>query len=726
MPNITQLKPHASWVKVTSTQEDWDAITESELVTITSQLQMIRSFEEAVLELSNNKLMNGPAHTSIGQEACAVGAMLRLRPTDQIDGSHRGHHQFLAKAFNYVSASGLDLRQPVSAEIRDVLYRTMSEISGLAAGYCKGRGGSMHLQWKDIGAMGTNALVGGQTPIAGGLALAHKYAGEGDVAVCFIGDGAANTASALETMNMAAAWKLPVCFFIENNHFAVSTTDDEATGEKLSGRGVGFGIPSWLVDGMDAVAVDYVMKEALEIMRNGGGPTLIEADTYRHFHHNGPFPGSAFGYRTKEEEQAYLDRDALAQAQANAIRRGVLSEDDVAAIRKQSKDVMNSILDEILEEDPEGRAGARRIRPELWPDPDFVDVGIRGDESGLEGATFKEADDFAEDELVEKKFVDVMADVMYRRMETDDTIFTLGEDIHKLSGGSRGATRGLADEFPERVIGTPISENGFIGIAGGAALDGRYRPVAELMYADFLWVAADQLFNQIGKARHMFGGDHPMGMVCRMKIGINTGYGSQHSMDPAGQFVTCPGWRIIAPSTALDYIGMMNTALKLDDPVAVLEHDADLYKAMQKVPANDLDFCIPVGKAAKRREGDEMTVISYLSMVHRCVEAADEAEVDADVIDLRWLDKASIDWEMIEESVKRTNRVLLVEQGNEGTSYFGWMADEIQRRLFDWLDAPIMRVHGSESAPTISKVLEYASLAHTEDIVAAMQELQSM
>ena len=152
----------------------------------------------------------------------------------------------------------------------------------------------------------------------------------------------------------------------------------------------------------------------------------------------------------------------------------------------------------------------------------------------------------------------------------------MGEDVHRLNGGTNGATRGLKDAFPDRVLGTPISENAFTGLAGGIAMDGRFRPVVEFMYADFMWVAADQLFNQVGKARHMFGGDGAVPFVLRSKVATGTGYGSQHSMDPAGVFATALGWRVVAPSTPYDYVGLMNTALRCDDPVVVLEH-VDLY-----------------------------------------------------------------------------------------------------------------------------------------------------
>jgi 2-oxoisovalerate dehydrogenase E1 component len=321
------------------------------------------------------------------------------------------------------------------------------------------------------------------------------------------------------------------------------------------------------------------------------------------------------------------------------------------------------------------------------------------------------------------KFVEAVAAVMDRRMACDERIVVFGEDVHHLGGGTNGATKGLAKYGENRLVGTPISENAFAGMGGGLALDGRFRPVVEFMYPDFMWVAADQVFNQIGKARHMFGGDNPVPFVLRTKVAMGAGYGSQHLMDPAGIFATSPGWRIVAPSTAADYVGLMNAALALQDPVLVIEH-VDLYGLADKVPEGDLDYIIPPGRAAIRREGSEVTVISYLSMVADCLEAIEQTDVDAELIDLRWLDRASIDWDTITTSVRKTNAVLLVEQGARGTSYGGWLADEIQRRLFDWLDQPVERVSGTEASPSISKVLERAAIARTEDVVAGLEKIR--
>jgi 2-oxoisovalerate dehydrogenase E1 component len=203
---------------------------------------------------------------------------------------------------------------------------------------------------------------------------------------------------------------------------------------------------------------------------------------------------------------------------------------------------------------------------------------------------------------------------------------------------------------------------------------------------------------------------------------MGTGYGSQHSMDPAGIFVTSPGWRIVAPSTPFDYVGLMNAALQLEDPVLVIEH-VDLYAASGPAPVDDFDYQTAFGKAAVRRAGAEVTVLTYLSMVWHALEAVERTGVDAEVVDLRWLDRASLDWETIGASIRKTNNVLIVEQGAQGTSYGGWLADEIQRRFFDWLDQPVQRVTGGEASPSISKVLERAACARTEEVVEGLERV---
>ncbi|CAB3841417.1 1-deoxy-D-xylulose-5-phosphate synthase [Achromobacter mucicolens] len=719
MATYQPLEPQAPWRQLTAEASDWQQADPALLGTMLTQLHWIRAFEEAVLELAAEGLVHGPAHSSVGQEGGAVGSVLALGAGDQINGSHRGHHQFLAKALQHVAPQGLDPRNPLTPAIDEVLHKTLAEIMGLANGYCRGRGGSMHLRWLEAGALGTNAIVGGGVPLAAGAGWAHKHAGTDRVAVTYFGDGAVNIGSVLETMNLTAAWKTPLCFFIENNRYAVSTTVEESTAEpRLSARGLAFNIPAWKVDGMDPLAVHLAMSEAVAHMRAGKGPTIVEVDVYRFFHQNGPFPGSAFGYRTKDEEAQWRLRDPLDRIAAEMIGRKLVTQAEVDALRQRCKDVMKEVSGRLTEA---ADGGKRRVRADLWPSPDFRDVGLRSDGLELAGLRYQEAADHT-GATVTRKFVDAVADVLDRRMETDPGVVVLGEDVHRLKGGTNGATRGLKDKYPDRVLGTPISENAFAGLGGGLAMDGRYKPVVEFMYPDFMWVAADQIFNQIGKARHMFGGDIDVPFVLRTKVAMGTGYGSQHSMDPAGIFATAPGWRIVAPSTPHDYVGLMNTALASKDPVLVIEH-VDLYASSGEVPENDLDYAIPFGRAQVRREGGKVTILTYLSMVSRALAAAEAAGVDAEVIDLRTLDRASLDWDTIGASIKKTNNVLIVEQGARGTSYGAMLADEIQRRYFDWLDQPVKRVTGGEASPSISKVLERAAFADTDEVVAGLADV---
>lgn len=719
MATYQPLEPQAPWRQLTAEASDWQQADPALLGTMLTQLHWIRAFEEAVLDLAAEGLVHGPAHSSVGQEGGAVGSVLALGAGDQINGSHRGHHQFLAKALQHVAPLGLDPRSPLTPAIDEVLQKTLAEIMGLAQGFCRGRGGSMHLRWLEAGALGTNAIVGGGVPLAAGAGWAHKHAGTDRVAVTYFGDGAVNIGSVLETMNLTAAWKTPLCFFIENNRYAVSTTVEESTAEpRLSARGLAFNIPSWKVDGMDPLAVHLAMSEAVAHMRAGGGPTIVEVDVYRFFHQNGPFPGSAFGYRTKDEEAQWRLRDPLDRTAAEMMARKLITQAEVDALRQRCKDVMKDVSGRLTDA---ADGGKRRVRADLWPSPDFRDVGLRSDGAELAGLRYQDAGDHA-GAKAERKFVDAVADVLDRRMETDAGVVVLGEDVHRLKGGTNGATRGLKDKYPDRVLGTPISENAFAGLGGGLAMDGRYRPVVEFMYPDFMWVAADQIFNQIGKARHMFGGDIDVPFVLRTKVAMGTGYGSQHSMDPAGIFATAPGWRIVAPSTPYEYIGLMNTALASKDPVLVIEH-VDLYASSGEVPADDLDYAIPFGVARVRRAGGKVTILTYLSMVGRALQAAEEAGVDAEVIDLRTLDRASLDWDTIGASIQKTNNVLIVEQGARGTSYGAMLADEIQRRYFDWLDQPVKRVTGGEASPSISKVLERAAFADTGEVMAGLADV---
>ena len=350
-----------------------------------------------------------------------------------------------------------------------------------------------------------------------------------------------------------------------------------------------------------------------------------------------------------------------------------------------------------------------------------MEKGIRGNLSEFNNLESKELEDFKPEQLTEIKFGDVISRTMLSNMEKDETIFILGEDIQHLRGGTAGATKGITKKFPERIVGTPICENGFTGLGVGAALNG-LRPVVEIMYPDFCLVAADQLFNQASKVRHMFGGEFDLPLVVRSRVSAGTGYGSQHSMDASGLFILYPGWRILIPSTPFDYVGLMNAALKCNDPVLVVEYQ-DLFQTKGLAPLDNTDFIVPIGKAKTIKKGSDCTILSYGISLLNASKAASELGIDAEIIDLRTLDLLGLDWDSIGNSLKKTNRVLIAEQTTKGTSLGTHIATSINEKFFDWLDTEVIRVSGTHSSPVVSKVLEEAALAGQKEIEIGLKTL---
>lgn len=711
------LAPSAPWVRLELDETDWGLEAARDLFNWYGQMLLVRRFEEKLLDLEKAGLIHGPAHASIGQEAGAVGSMSTLGVADKINGTHRAHHQVLTKLVNAATRDGFDVRtDEFTPGMDEAIHRFMAEIMGLAPGYCGGRGGSMHVRAAEAGVVGSSAIVGGNPAHAVGYALADRMLGRDHVSVTFFGDGAAQSGACYEAMNIAAAQRLPVIFFIENNLYGVSTHVSDVTREtRLASRGAMLGIPSVECDGMDVVAVRHAMLEARKLIHERGGPVVIESLCYRHLHQMGGRRGSEFGYRTKEEETTWLGRDPIALAEARLTALGHPAGALVAIDRLMTGRVAATAA-RLTEPVPGGNA--LRIPDRLWPDPASRDDGILGDLSELRGRRFLDHDDLCRRPLEKVTFVTAAAETIAAAMARDPTIVVLGEDVHRLRGGVSGFTRGALERWPDRVLPMPIAENGFTGVALGAALNG-LRPIVEIMFGDFCFTAADQIANGVGKVRHMFGDGFPVPIVLRVRVSPHTGYGSQHSSDPCALFNLLPGWRIVTPATAFDYIGLLNSALVCNDPVLVVEH-TELYQREFEVPRGDREFCIPFGSARVVRPGRACTVLATSVMVQNAVQAADEAGVDAEIIDLRNIDRHGMDWGLIGRSLDKTGRIVIAEQTSRGMAMSpSWIA-EIQERFFDYLDHEILRVSGGLAAPTVSAVLNRAALASVVDVREAL------
>ena len=700
-------------------ENDWSSLDAADAKRMVTLFLSARRFEESILQLDKLKLVHGPAHSSIGQEGGAAGCLAGLPRDTMINGTHRAHHQCVAKMINALYDDGFDpsTSARLPSAMRSELGHLMSEILGLSDGWSGGRGGSMHLRREELGIMGTNAIVAGGLPIACGHAFAEKAKGGDAVMVSFFGDGALHQGATHEAMNLAALYDLPLIFFLENNQYAVSMSVAQSTREQeLLTRAQAHGIPSIRVDVMNPWAVWHAASWAHQQIREQGGPVFIQADVYRFYHQSSAIPGSAFGYRTKEEEESWRVRDPYDLLRNKLSEHGILAVEQFDAIDNAVSEAVAAAYENCIE----GKGSSSRIRPELWPDPKTVDNGLTGDLSEFEGVQFTEIEDFAKEELEEMTLIEAMSRVMGARMREDESIYVFGEDVANMGGGTVGATKGLPAEFPGRIVNTPITENGFCGLAVGAAASG-LKPIVELMYSDFFLVAGDQLLNQAGKMRHLFGGKLSVPLVLRSRIPGHEGYGSQHSMDPAGVFALFPGWRILAPSNAFDYVGLMNSALRCQDPVLILEPQ-ELHRSKALVPQG-LDHFIPIGKARKVAEGDQLTLLTTLTMVETCRQVAAGLGGGADIVDLRTLSLRDIDYETIGESIRKTGKVAIVEQTTRGASIGAHIADEIQRRFFDYLDQPVKRVTGGWAPPTVSKVLEDAALANEHDVEMVIREM---
>jgi 2-oxoisovalerate dehydrogenase E1 component len=681
------------------------------------QIYLINSFEHALLNLKKDGCVWGPVHCSVGQEGAAAATAAALKTSDKYLATHRSHHQFLAKVLNSILPPGWDpVREDVPEAANEAVRKTLAEIMGFAEGYCGGRGGSMHLRNAEAGFLGSNGIVGGGIPISTGAAFSEKNAGTGNIVLCAFGDGAVNQGSFHEALNLAGLWKLPLVFFLENNLYAVATSVREASAiERLAVRASSYGMDAYVVDAADTVAVHGVVEEAARRVRGGGGPILIEALCYRRYHHYGDKVGSIFGYRSREEEERKAAEEPIVKFPADLKSAGLMTDREDARIKQIAEASTAAAVEACsLPGSP------RRVRAEKFPRPETLTEGLRSAGREWAGIVFNEREDFPATRSL--KFADAIAEATGRWLEKDPRVFVLGEEVANLGGGAYGGTKGLPPKYPGRILNTPISEAGFTGLALGAAMTGM-KPIVEIMFPDFTLVAADQIFNQIARARHQFGGTTDIPLVVRTRVAVGGGYGAQHSMDPVGLYALFPGWRIVAPGNSFDYIGLFNSAMQSLDPVLIMEHHS-LYEMKFPVPEDTLDYFVPFGRAKILAEGGDVTVIAYGAMANRCQSIAQSLAVEgirAEVIDLRTVDHPGIDYAAIVRSVKKTGIAVIAEEASESASIGMAVAAGIMDRCFDYLDGPLVRLASADIPNPVSQPLEKAALLSDERIREAVR-----
>ena len=700
-------------------------------------MMLIRRFEERAGEMYAKAKVGGFLHLAIGEEATIVGAVRAMRDEDYLISTYRSHGHALSR--------GADPN------------KVMAELFGRESGVSHGRGGSMHMFDLENRFMGGYGIVGGNLPLAAGMALSSDYRGTEEVTLCVFGDGASNQGTFGETLNLAALWRLPVVFMVTNNQFGMGTAlERHSAVTDLHRRGEGFGVPGMRCDGMDVLDTHAVIGEALEKAREERRPVLVEAITYRFRGHSMADPEE---YRTKEQVAEWRKKDPIQVFARKLEEEGILEEgeaekmdeavvkvvDDVRPLRRQvevpaarvalrrhlraRRPGQGLVLGRrALRRRARGREGARARQGGARPDRRLRRRGRAGLARGPRARQGVRRGAGRGRRRRSRPRTSLMAVVRYREalnqalreeMQRDENVYLMGEDIGVFNGAFK-VTNGLLEEFGEkRVRDTPISENTIVGMGVGSAMTG-LRPVVELMTINFSLLALDQIVNHMATIHYMFGGQVRVPMVVRMPQGAGHQLGPTHSHSWEALFLHVPGMLVATPSTAADAKGLLKSAIRDDNPVVFIEHEY-LYGQRGEVP-DDEDHTVDFGQAAIRREGDDVTIIGISRMAITAEKAAkvlaDEHEIEAEVIDPRTL--RPLDLDTILESVRKTNRAVIVEEGWPHGGVGANLAALIQEQAFDYLDAPIGRVTGADLPMPYSKPLEQIAYPHEPQIVEAV------
>jgi pyruvate/2-oxoglutarate/acetoin dehydrogenase E1 component/TPP-dependent pyruvate/acetoin dehydrogenase alpha subunit len=704
------------WEKLYEDQE----ISKDELLTYLREMWEIRYFENTVYDLLGRNIIKGASHLYAGEEAVAVGAVAALRDDDLITSTHRGHGHCHARG---------DALARTSEEKQDHLNKMMAELCGKATGYCRGRGGSMHIADVERGNLGATGIVGGNIPVATGAATALKMRKEDRVVLCFFGDGASNTGNFHEALNLASTWCLPIVYIVENNLYGMSVPFRCASAKlDIADRACAYGIPGKVVDGMNVLAVRQAISEAVARARKGEGPSLIECKTYRYYGHSRSDPRK---YRTKEEEAEWKSRDAIQALNDFMLSTGLATEAELQAVESAAEKAINAsvqfsadspfpAVEEVeqdvyvlsnptaaeVEQERQLRERMKSLSPSLLLTSSEQEQQVR--ERIKKGEKARVID-----------FRQAVQEAMAEEMRRDPRVFVMGEDVG-LYGGAYGATKGLIDEFgPERVRDTPISEAMIGGGAVGAAMAG-LKPVAEIMYVDFTPLAMDQLANQGAKNRYMFGGKTKVPMVIRTEGGAGRSIAAHHSQSLEALWLHFPGIYVVMPSTPYDAKGLLKACIRGDNPVMYIEHKV-IYSVKGPVPEED--YTIPLGVADIKREGKDVTVVAYSRMLHRALEAADKLAqegISVEVIDPRTL--KPLDLDTIVRSVQKTGRIVGVTEAYKTGSFISELFTLINESAFDWLDAPMVRVCALDVPVPMSEPLEDVAIPSVDRIIAGIRQ----
>ena len=701
---------------------------------------MLHSFKSTGAYRGIEYSYKGPAHLSVGQEAAAVGSAMALAPADQIFGSHRSHGEIIAKGLAAADRLSPDLLQSIieshaHGHLMDLVTKHVGSEGGTAAeaflltgvlaeifmrdvGFNRGMGGSMHAFFTPFGAYPNNAIVGGSAGIAVGAALRAQLTGSDSICVANLGDGSTGCGLIWESMNFAGMGQFtklwqppfdrcpPVLFCFTNNFYAMGgqTRGETMAWDRLSRIGAGVGpeqLHAETVDGSNPLAVADAVSRKADILRSGNGPALLDIECYRYSGHS---TTDTNAYRSRDELKAWQAHDPITRFRDRLIEGGVITvataEEMAEAAGAQIEAVTRAVVDREIAPAVDLEASPTVIG-EMTFNNEEIELGVMADDlladpagtAAVKSIARKARFGIAEDgsQLSPMRAVtlrDALSEAILHHLVHDSSLIAYGEECRDW-GGAFGVHRGFADIIPyHRLFNSPISEAAIVSTAVGYALAGG-RALIELMYADFIGRAGDEIFNQLAKWQAMSAGELRLPVVLRVSVGSK--YGAQHSQDWTSLVTHVPGLRVVYPATPHDAKGLMATALAGNDPTMVFESQR-LYDRVETFePAGvPTDYVrIPLGKAAVRRLGDDVTVLTIGPSLYPALDAATEMAghgIEAEIIDARTL--VPFDYDTVVSSVKRTGRLIIVSEAVERGSFANTIAANVTRLAFGDLKAP--------------------------------------